>query len=219
MDSITPTDAASPPLSPGTTTRATPGLDDTAQPALTSGFGTLMEQEREIQSSTERYVGEDHGEKSAAINRILQHQQVRLGANIALLEERYEMLPNPGRFHLLPKERVRLARAPRPDASANDEGFLPSLVAQHMDALRRIVALSAQRPDGQRGELILAEIARNHEEMAWMLTALIKEDESVRDLIPSPTVAEAAPPTATEATWENEGGAPAGGPAVGSARP
>jgi hypothetical protein len=198
----------------GTTTRARAGFDNTAQPPLTSGFGAVMEQEEDIQSSTEGYVGGDNGPNSAAIDRILRHQGTRLGANIALLEQRYEMLPHPARFQTLHGKHARLSNA-RHTAAADDLGVLPSLVAKHLDLLRKIETLMSRRPDGQRGELILAEIARNHEEMAWMLTALIKEDESVRDFVPTPVIASApaSPKLSTsEANWENEGGASGASP-------
>ena len=195
----------------GTTTRAVAGSDDTAQPSVTSGFGAVMEQERDIQSSTDGYLGVSHGPRSTAINRILGHQQTQLGANIALLEERYEMLPHPVRFQVLREKRIHLTHARRAAALEDGGVFLPALVAQHLNLLRNIDALITQRPDGQRGELILAEIARNHEEMAWVLTALIKEEDAVRDLISAPITASTSPvakPSSSEMNWENEGGAP-----------
>ena len=193
----------------GTTTRATAGIDDTAQPPLTSGFGAVMEQERDIRSATAGYLAIDHGPQSASIDRLLRRQEAQLGANIALLEERYEMLPHPNRFRTLHTPKIRPPTARRTVPGKRDD-FLPSLVARHVELLRDIVALQTHRPDGQRGELILAEIARNHEEMAQMLTTWIKEDDSARDLLRVPTTAVVAPaaaaPSVTVARWENEGG-------------
>lgn len=178
-------------------------------PPLTSGFGTVMEHEEDIQSSTEEYLGADKGPNSAAIDRILQYQAARLGANIALLEQRYETLPHPGRFQILQAKHNRLSAA-HPIAGTGVIGTLRHLIVQHLNLLRKIETLIGQRPDGQRAELILAEMVRNHEEMAWMLTALIKEDDSVRDMLPIPIIAAAAAASkneASEANWENEGGA------------
>jgi hypothetical protein len=200
----------------GTTARASES-DDTAQPPLTSGFGTVMEQERDIQAATGAQLGTDHSPQSAAIDRILRDQQAQLGANIALLEQRYETLPQPERFQALPPEEIRLSHSPRPAGATMDRAvFLPNLIEQHLNLLRHIEALIARRPDGQRGEIILAEIARNHEDMAWMLTALIKEDEFVRDSIAMPTIARGpgAALAPSEANWENEGGASQGVPPV-----
>src|ERR1043166_6123044 len=172
----------------GVTTRAMACRDDTAQPPLASGFGAVMEQEQKIQSFTEEYIGADNGPHSAAIDRILRQQQTRLGANIALLEQRYEMLP-PARIQTRHAKHPPLSYARRIMATPDDSGVLQKLVAQHLDLIRNIETLIDQRPDGQRGTLILAEIARNHEDMAWMLTALLKEEDSVRDLVPIPVTA------------------------------
>ncbi len=213
MHTSSPFESHSPSPAGSTTTRAVTGLDDTAQPPLTSGFGSVMEREQDIRSSTTERLGVDNGPKSAAIDRILRHQQLQLGANIALLEQRYEMLPHPTRFATLPATHGRLSHARGAAVAPDAASLLPNLVAQHISLLRAIEALITQRPDGQRGELILTEIARNHEEMAWMLTALINEDDSVRDLVPIPVTASlpAAPKAeASEADWENEGGASPG---------
>lgn len=198
--------------STSTTTRADAARDETAQPPLTSGFGAVMEQERDIQSSTQQYLGADRGSRSAPVDHILGLQGARLGANIALLEERYEMLPSPIRFHSLRETRTRVAARREVSTVADVRTMLSSLVAQHLNLLRKIDALITQRPDGQRGELILSEVARNHEEMASTLTALINSDDMVRDLVPIPTIARrsASAQPASEARWENEGGAPAG---------
>lgn len=216
MHATPPSNSPSPPPSAGTTIRANACLDETAQPPLTSGFGAVMEQERDIQSSTQQYLGADRGSRSTPVNRVLGLQEARLGANIALLEERYEMLPNPGRFHTLRETGLRAAARHEASTHRDVRTMLSSLIAQHRDLLRKIDALITQRPDGQRGELILGQVARNHEEMAWTLTALINSEDMVRDLVPIPIIAR-APATAqppSEARWENEGGATAGPPGV-----
>ena len=190
----------------GKTTRSDRGRD-TAQPPLTSGFGAVMEQEEKIQCATERSVGGDKGPKSAAIDRILRDHGTRLGANIALLEQRYETLPHPSRFKMLRANPDRLSTAEHAVIGC-DDGILSALASQHVALLGKIETLIRQRPDGQRGELILAEIARNHEEMARMLTALVNDDESLRDMVPL-SASEAPVPALPkgEAAWENEGGA------------
>lgn len=197
----------SPPRAPlgGTTTRAVFGSDHTAQPPLTSGFGAVMEQEVNIQSSTEKCLDARTGPHSAALGRILRHQGRRLGANIALLEQRYEMLPHPARFQTLHAPHGRLSLVHEaPVADAGD--VLPSLIAQHLALLRKIETLISQRPDGQRGELILAEIARNHEEMAWMLTALLTEDTTAARRVADGGERAARGVKQAEEAWDNEGG-------------
>lgn len=207
MTSLLPTRTApaSPHATHGRTICAGIGRDnDTVPPPLTSGFGTVMEREYDLQALTRNYVGTASGPHAAAIDRILRVQQEKLGANIALLGERYETLPHPVRFDAL-RRHPAIART---SAEAEPLCALPALVAQHLGMLGNINTLIAQREDGERGELILTEVARNHEEMAWMLTALLKEDESVRDRLPLPVTATAPAAGSSEAGWENEGGAP-----------
>lgn len=195
----------------GTTMRASVDHDDTAQPSLTSGFGTVMEMEQDMRTSTEAELGRDSGPKSAAIDRILRQHLLLLDANFALLAQRYEMLPNPKRFAAV------LAAEGRPNAIAaaaapGSAGWLSELVAQHLDLGRAIGALIGRQSDGQRGELILTEIARYHEQMAWMLTALVKED-AAHDAVSVPVIASrlgSPAPREAEADWENEGGASTG---------
>lgn len=204
-----PTEFTPTSFSSSNTTRASACEDDTAQPPLTSGFGSVMEREQHIRRSTDAELGRDNGPQSIVIDRLLRQQQMLLDANLALLAQRYEMLPHPTRFASL---RTGADRPSRTATVQNTAGWLSSLVAQHLNLRRAIEALIAQRPDGQRGELILAEVARNHDQMALMLTALIKED-AVRDAVPFPVMAlnRISPDArASEVNWENEGGAPSG---------
>jgi hypothetical protein len=197
MDDSLSTDSRSP-STRGITTRADPGPNNnTAQPSLTSGFGAVMKHEYDIQSATTRYLDGNDGPCSDEADRLLRQHQGRLGANIALLEQRYALLPEPARFQAL-HERQPRTRPSRNEATARVSA-LTALVAQHLKLLENIDALMAGRPDGQRGLLILAEVARNHEQMAWALTALRKTDGSVRDQVPMPVIA-------GEGRWENEGG-------------
>jgi hypothetical protein len=220
MHSFTRTDSRSPPSSDRTITRATIGpARATAQPSLTSGFGSVMEQEHDLQSSTEGYLGAENGPHSNAIDRILRNQQLRLGDNIGLLEDRYEMLPHPARFHVLRGRPSPLTKSRRATVAPESAGVLPNLVAQHLNVLGKLTTLIAHSSHGDHGELILNEVARNHEEMAWRLTALLKEDESAREREHIPVVAAATGPTVgtAEGTWENKGGAPSSSPAPDAA--
>jgi hypothetical protein len=151
-----------------------------------------MEQERAIQSSIAMYRQANHTPAGASVDRMLDRQQARLGANIALLEQRYEMLPHPGRFQPLYTTDTPLTRTSRPLATPANAVFLSGLAAQHTDLQRKVGWLIAQRPDGERGELILAEIARNHAEMARMAAGVIKDGVSAHDSVPIATTASAA---------------------------
>lgn len=192
---------------PGGITRAAAPLDDTAQPPLTSGFGALMEQEKDIQLSTLGHVGA-RGADGAAIDHLLQQQAKLLAANVALLEQRYEMLPHAARFQHLHEIHEPLSHR-RPNHTGSEIGTLPTLRALHLNALRKLETLVHQRPDGQRGELILAHIAHNHEEMAGALSVLLKDEASAGPNPNAAIISAARAPglSVGEAGWENEGGA------------
>jgi hypothetical protein len=205
MQNTTDNNSRSPPSTRGVVTRAQAGPgNDTAQPSLTSGFGAVIEKEYDLLTATEGSFDHVTGGHAAEIDRILHHQQSRLGANIALLEQRYEALPNPERFKSW-GHRGRPTVAPR-RTRYDETDLLPDLIALHTALLGDIEALIVRASDGQRGELILTEVSRNHEEMAWMLTALLKEDESGARL---PDDAVGAAPNSTlqaQENWDNEGG-------------
>lgn len=206
MHDNTDSDSRSPPHSHSVVTRAQTDLENnTAQPALTSGFGTVLEKEHALRSTTEGSVGHVHGRHAKEIDRILHHQHSRLGANIALLEQRYEALPNPERF-VNWNDCRRPPSTPRRTEHRDETDLLPDLIARHTGLLADIEALIDRRPDGQRGELILAAVSRNHEEMAWMLTALLKEDETTARF-PDPRAPDTESGTrGAQENWDNEGG-------------
>jgi hypothetical protein len=205
MHNPTETDSRSPPQSGGVVTRAPMGSgNDTAQPSLTSGFGAVIEKEHDLQATTEGSLGQVSGLRSTEIDRILRQHHSRLGANIALLEQRYEALPNPERF-VSWQDRPHAPVATRRKLSGGETEFLPDLIARHTSLLADIGALIACAPDGQRGELILSEVSRNHEQMAWRLTALLKEREPVPRLNNEVGPARGATAQAQE-NWDNEGG-------------
>jgi hypothetical protein len=89
---------------------------------------------------------------------------------------------------------------------SDEAQLLPELVAQHTRLLTDIDALIGCAPDGQRGELILTEVSRNHEEMAWMLTALLKDDESAGRIASEPGSERTAESIRAQENWDNEGG-------------
>jgi hypothetical protein len=202
----TKNDSYSPPRLGGVVTRAQSDLQNTtARPALTSGFGAVLEKERALQNATEGSLGHLTGEHARDFDRILRHQHSRLGANIALLEQRYEALPNPERFITWHDRRHPPVTARR--AADRDEiDLLPDLIARHTGLLADIEALIRSVADGQRGELILREVRRNHEEMAWMLTALMNDDESTKRMAHPATMEASGEARGAQENWDNEGG-------------
>lgn len=216
MHDPTHTDSRSPPRSGGVTTRAsTEAHDDTAQPAVTSGFGTVIEKEQMLLRTTEGCFGQYAGEHAAGLNRILRNQHARLGANIALLEQRYEALPNPERF-VNWHSRGSAAAPPRSQPQAQIER-LPELVTQHARLRADIEALILRSPDGQRGELILNEVSRSHEEMAWMLNALVMDDASAKIIEDERGGGREGDAIRAQEAWANEGGSAHTEPPMSSA--
>jgi hypothetical protein len=144
-------DSRSPPPFGGAVTRAqTDPENTTAQPALTSGFGTVIEKEHALQDATQSSLGRVLGQHAPELDRILRHQHARLGANIALLEQRYEALPNPERF-VSWNDRRRPPARPRHHEGRGEIELLPDLIARHTGLLADIEALIHCVPDGQRG--------------------------------------------------------------------
>lgn len=204
MNDSTATDSRSSPQSGGVISRAPEGAtNDTAQPSLTSGFGALIEKERELQSATESSFGRLTGYHAAELDRILHRQHTRLGALIALLEQRFEALPKPERFANW-HDRSPTPSSPR--APREKSELLPDLIGRHTRLLADIDALIGCAPDGQRGELILTEVSRSHEEMAWMLTALLKEDETAGRFASERSSERTGEARRAQENWDNEGG-------------
>lgn len=195
-----------PSASNSVTTRAERGAgNNTAQPPLTSGFGAVIEQERDLQSAIESSLGHLHGHRAGDIDRILRHQQSRLGANIALLEQRYEALPNPERFASW-NERHHAADTALDAGDRDESQVLTDLIARHTGLQTALDSLIECAPDGQRGELILREVTRNHEEMAWMLTALLNEDATSAPIANDAGHLRPRSTKQAEERWDNEGG-------------
>jgi hypothetical protein len=181
---ILPTNSA-PPLAGVTVERVTTGSNLLATPRpLSNRFGDVLKEERALQAATEKYLGADHGLHASAMDRILRDQYTRLGANIAILEQRYKTEPA--------ASRDRALQASRPPASGSGNcaiepakhGWLRELAVQHQTLLASVERLLADGSDGQRGALILTEVVHNHEEMAWMLTALLRDGLGTCDIVP-----------------------------------
>jgi hypothetical protein len=206
MQNPTDRDSRSPPHSDGAVTRAQTNPENTTvQPALTSGFGAVIEKEHALQNATDGSLGHVNGQRATELDHILRHQHSRLGANIALLERRYEALPSPERF-VSWNDRRHPPVAPRRKEGRNEIDLLPDLIARHAGLLADIKALIRCVPDGQLGELILAEVSRNHEEMASMLTALLKDAESMKRIAHASGGDAPGEGGGAQENWDNEGG-------------
>ena len=174
----------------------------TAEPPLGSGFGSLIDREHTLRGTLAECDGRIEGNHAADVERILQHQVLQMDANIALLEQRYEGIANG--IPVVASIADRLPPGSEPGSYGAGD-ILPDLRGQHASLMADIDVLLERSPDGQRGELILAEVKRNHEEMVWMLTALLSEDATA-----APAEAKNARTAGTmsraQENWDNEGG-------------
>lgn len=171
-------------------------------PPAASGIGAVQEQERDLLSATDSFLSGQNGPLSAALHGALREQRSQLGGKIELLKQRYKM----------PSSAIAADGAQGPTESVHAElapenmGALPVLIAQHRTVLSTIASLITQGFDGQRGNLILTEVASCHENMATDLNHLLAENPALADFAAAPKAARAAPTTSAEARWENEGG-------------
>ena len=187
--------------SSGANERAT--RPDTAAGCRARGFDAVLEQERALQALTDAFSDDAHGQDAQAIARVLRNHHLRLGDNIAILRQRYDTsIPEPRTV----RKPTTSLRNSTPAGAAESLCRLPELVAQHLHTIESIEMLLAQRPDGQRGELVLNEVVSSHRAMAWMLTALVNEGAQVHDRQIEPIVAVAAPLRSRD-SWEIHGDA------------
>lgn len=144
---------------------------------LTSGFGVVIEKEDSLGRTNRDSLGEIHTAGHSALWRVLRHHQLLIEKNQELLLQRCDQLSRGDRFD-------RLYDASRPwagdrQATAREEdGTLSDLLARHTSLIGDLDALISRAKRGEHDEGLLAEIERNHEEMAWMLMTLIKEKET-----------------------------------------
>ncbi len=173
-------------------------------PSVPSGFGTVIEFEHTLQSSTKESLQAAGGSKTDGIGRTLQNQSNRLADVISLLEHRCALLPHPARFQALAMRHQPSPGKP-PTSPVTASVDLADLVEQHRDLLDRIERMVGARAVSGGKETVLAEVARNHAQMVWRLTTLLKEEETARGRTTKPDQVNPVPIT-TEGDWENEGG-------------
>jgi hypothetical protein len=172
-----------------------------------SGFGQLIQQEYALQRALEHNRVATVGSRAADTVRILEYQQTRTSAGIALLDSECAKLPHAARFQPRAWRGSPPANSGGNSAVVSDETGLVALVTLHLelkDSIERLVAHPAS--SGVASRDLLHIVARDHEEMAWMLTALLNagqppSDEAARRHAPAETVTNRAD------RWENEGGA------------
>lgn len=151
---------------------------DTPTPhPLTSGFGVVIEKEDSLGRIIRDSLGEIHTAGKSDLWRILRQHQLLIEKNQELLLNRCEQLSRGERFARLYDDGRPWALEPH--AVAHDEiGTLGDLLARHTSLIGDLDALISRAKRGEHDEGLLAEIEHNHEEMAWMLMTLMKEEEA-----------------------------------------
>lgn len=161
----------------------TPGLTKTAlltpvssslSEPLTSGFGSVIEEEHELQTLLRECTRTATGIHGDNIARIFINHLQEIDEILALLYERSDRLPHPLRFTVL-KSGLPLPTHARP-LSSFAQPLFGRLVAFHLHLQGGIEKLLIKEPELGGEKQLLKQIAQRHEDMAWMLNALIKED-------------------------------------------
>lgn len=167
---------------------------------ITHGLGTVLAKEYGLLDFVCGLLAAEKGSHAEGFARILEHHAGQLAAIIILLERRGRLLPHPDRFEVighgttLPAQAVDAA----PDGVAQSLG---NLLKRNRELRQSIEILAGQSGHPGENEAGLREAMQRHEEMEWMLTALINEDAAAGR---SPGAAGGT--AKAEAVWENEGG-------------
>jgi hypothetical protein len=182
---------------------ARPGPD--ALLPFVHGLGAVLQQEHALLASLQRNPPLTSGAHAADLARIVTGQRTRVTETVLLLEARCRMFPQPTRFAGTPFDLPAGEDAHEPAPDGDDA--LAQLVDRHTTLARELGALDELRSGWDPATPLLREAARNHEEMAWMLLALIHENATAGDWS-GPTNPPDVPTRVTppEADWENEGG-------------
>ena len=177
-------------------------------PLLTSGFGSLIEEEHALETYLGECIHTIGGQHGDSVDRIFVNHLQQIREILALLYKRSEMLPNPARFRTLKLGARIFTRSPH-QIIPPVQPVLHRLVSLHLHLQRGIEVLLKKDHDAKCDETMLSQVAQKHDEMGWMLTALLKEDGRGQDPEFS-AILGSNPPTLfeerAEKKWENEGG-------------
>jgi len=143
------------------------------------GYGTMIEQEHMLQSSVSEIARASAMQYSANLKSILKSQLEQIGSAIFFLEQRCRSLPIPDRFRVLMQEHFILAEQSGEPGSSADT--VKDLIARHINLVCSLETLIARSAQHHTAELILSEVVRRHEEMAWTLAGLLQEESSRED--------------------------------------
>lgn len=136
---------------------------------LPGSVESLLDLERELRDSLERFVLPPHLPVPAGCEALLRHQFSQLSEIVSLLLGRSPLSPAPVRsvtLCLLPPATAGSASRPR------DERFLHRLIAAHRLCEAEARALMRRSPAEEEDAAVFAEVAWRHEHLAEMMTRL-----------------------------------------------
>ena len=171
-------------------------------PPFTSGVGTLIEEERELLRLIQDQMENGNETHSFGLQRILCNHVQEIQEIIALLEQYSERLPIPQRFEVLKAGPARHLYTALPTDSA--ASLLSKLTAEHRRLFGNLEQLRKSDHESLIEPGVLSKAAQRHEDMAWMLTALQKEDERPSDAGRAPD--DVSELKLAEENWNNDGG-------------
>lgn len=142
---------------------------------LTSGFGTLLQEEHRLQTALSSSIAIADDLPAPNIARILRHQHERVAGIAASLKTQYDRFPSPGRFHSVETDAALLTHRPDQTVSMSSDPLL-QLASQHEELVRRMESLLGHEGH-PRTDTLLGQAVHQHREMAWLLGALFNERE------------------------------------------
>lgn len=142
---------------------------------LTSGFGTLLQEEHRLQTALSSSIAIADDVPAPNIARILRHQHERVAGIAASLKSQYDRFPSPDRFHSVETDDTLLTHRPDQRVSTSHDPLL-QLASQHEELVRRMESLLGHEGH-PRTDTLLGQAVHQHREMAWLLGALFNERE------------------------------------------
>jgi hypothetical protein len=179
--------------------------------APTSGFAALVDREQNLRRLMQLCVDRAAGSQAENTVRILSRHRTQIDAIIALLIRRWAHFPQPARCG------AAAAVDPRgthhhPAAGWEGGSAIASLHARHLELLGNLGSWIKDMEPVAGREGLLREAWQRHEEMAWMLDALLIEEDHVARrhsfYLTIPMQLETRSPAMER--WENEGGRTSG---------
>jgi len=144
---------------------------DPAVADIVQGLGTLISLEHTLLASVGAELRSTERTSLDDSTRMLRGQRIRVGTGLSLLTRCCALLPKPARFTSQLHPLSSLAgQERRMDPAVG----LSGLLAQHQHLHDGYVALAENRNEDEVYELLLAELARNHLEMAEKIGVMLR---------------------------------------------